>query len=216
METFLFKVRYTQISICISKVKRIALSQLKEESFMDQLKIFAVVGSIAKDSINKKLFGFVKNVAGTSISFDYFDIAALPLFSVDIENSPTPAMSDFKKRIAQADGVFFVTPEYNRSIPGVLKNALDCASRPWGQNSWDGKPAGIMGASTGAIGTFGAQAHLRNVLSFLNMPVMPQPEFYFTYPQNVDEQGNMTEKAKGYIERYLENYGKWIRLHLSK
>lgn len=183
---------------------------------MEQLRILALVGSIAKDSINRKLFGFVKELAGDEIAFDFFDVSTLPLFSVDIENSPTPAMSDLKARIAKTDGVLLITPEYNRSVPAPLKNALDCASRPWGQNSWDGKPVGIMGASIGTIGTFGAQAHLRNVLAFLNMPAMPQPEFYFNYTANVDENGRPNESSKEHIKKYLERFKFWVRAHLTK
>ena len=183
---------------------------------MGQLRILALAGSISKDSINRKLFGFVKDLAGDDIAFDFFDVGTLPLFSVDIENTPTSAMSDLKARIAKADGVLLVTPEYNRSIPAPLKNALDCASRPWGQNSWNGKPAGIMGASIGAIGTFGSQAHLRNVLAFLNMPLMPQPEFYFNFTANVDDAGRPNESSKEHIVKYLEKFKVWVREHMQK
>lgn len=183
---------------------------------MEKLNILVLVGSIAKESINRKLFGFVRDLAGDEIAFDFFDVASLPLFSVDLENSPTLAMSDLKARIAKADGVLLVTPEYNRSIPAPIKNALDCASRPWGQNSWDGKPVGIMGASTGAIGTFGAQAHLRNVVTFLNMPLMPQPEFYFNFTANVDKDGKPTESTKEHIVKYLEKFKTWVRAHAAK
>jgi chromate reductase len=180
---------------------------------MEQLRVLGLVGSISKNSINRKLFGFVKDIAGDEIAFDLFDIAALPFFSVDIEKTPTPAMVDFKSRIAKADGILIVTPEHNRSFPAPLKNALDCASRPSGQNSWDGKPAGIMGASPGAIGTFGAQAHLRNVLSFLNMPTLPQPEFYFNFSLNVDTECRLNESSKEHIAKYLGKFKTWIRAH---
>jgi chromate reductase len=183
---------------------------------MTQLRILALVGSVHKNSINRKLFGFVKDAADDEVEFDLFDVATLPFYSADTEDNPSAALVDLKARIAKADGVLFVTPEYNRSVPAPLKNALDGASRPWGQNSWDGKPAGIMGASTGTLGTFGAQAHLRNILAFLNMPALPQPEFYFNFSANVDDRGELNETSKGFIVKYLEKFKAWVRAHPSR
>jgi chromate reductase len=119
---------------------------------------------------------------------------------------------DFKKRILAADGVFVITPEYNRSIPGVLKNALDWGSRPWGENSWSNKPAAIMGASTGAISTFGAQQHLRNVMSFLNMHVMSQPEYYLNFTANVNSDGVLSKSSLEFAANFMKAVEKWVEI----
>lgn len=179
---------------------------------MAKLKILALVGGISKDSINRRLFGFFKAQAGDRMELDLFDAASLPFFSQDIENDPPTAVRDLKSRIAACDGVLLVTPEYNRSFPGVLKNALDWGSRPWGQSAWGGKPAGIIGASIGAIGTFGAQNHLRQVLSFLDMPAMSQPEFYFTLPNHL-EGDDLTARAKEFLNAYIEAFEAWVSKH---
>lgn len=179
---------------------------------MAKEKILVLVGGISKDSINRRLFGFFEVRASGGMAFDLFDTASLPFFSQDIENDPPPVVKDFKSRIAACDGVLLVTPEYNRSFPGVLKNALDWGSRPWGQSAWSGKPAGIIGASVGAIGTFGAQNHLRQVLSFLNMPVLCQPEFYFTLPNHL-EGDDISADAKKFLDGYIAALQAWVGKH---
>ncbi len=179
---------------------------------MAKLKILTLVGGISKGSINRQLFGFLKEQTGDRMELDFFDVASLPFFSQDIENDPPAAVKDLKARIAACDGVLLITPEYNRSFPGVLKNALDWGSRPWGQNAWAGKPAGIMGASIGAIGTFGAQNHLRQVLTFLDMPTMCQPEFYFTLPNHLEGNG-LTARAKEFLEGYIAKFEAWVKGH---
>ncbi|MDR3330994.1 MAG: NAD(P)H-dependent oxidoreductase, partial [Synergistaceae bacterium] len=143
---------------------------------MGHLRIFTLVGGISRDSLNQKLFEFFKEAAG-GMDLDQFDIKSLPFFSQDIENDPPERVRDLKSRIKSCDGVLIVTPEYNRSFPGVLKNALDWGSRPHGQGVWGGKPVGLIGTSPGAMGTFGAQSQMRQILSFLDMRIMCQPEF---------------------------------------
>ena len=170
--------------------------------------MFTMVGGISSQSINRKLFEQIKDYA--KLDFDLFEIAALPFFSQDIEDNPPAAVMDFKKRAAAADGVLIITPEYNRSMPGVLKNALDWGSRPPGQNIWNNKPAAIMGASGGAIGTFGAQQHLRNVVSFLNMHAMSQPEFYFNFAGSSDQSGKINAASMEFIHKFLDAAADWV------
>jgi chromate reductase len=172
-------------------------------------KIFVLVGGICEDSLNRKLFGFFKEAASDTMEFDQFEIKTLPFFSQDLENNPPQAAADFKERIKASDGVLVITPEYNRSFPGVLKNALDWGSRPQGRNLWAGKPAGIIGTSPGAIGTFGAQGQLRQVMSFLDLRTMNQPEFYFSFPKEL-ENGKLPASAYDFLKKYVEEFRKWV------
>ncbi|MDR1514147.1 MAG: NAD(P)H-dependent oxidoreductase [Synergistaceae bacterium] len=164
-------------------------------------RILVFVGGICKDSINKKLFGFFKEAAGETLEFDEFEIKSLPFFSQDIEDNPPSEVVDLKARIKACSGVLLITPEYNRSFPGVLKNALDWGSRPYGQNLWSGKPAGLIGTSPGAIGAFGAQNQLRQVLNFLDFRTMNQPEFYFTFPREL-ENGKLPHSANEFLKSH--------------
>jgi NAD(P)H-dependent FMN reductase len=178
---------------------------------MKKINILALVGGISRDSLNKKLYNAVKERAPGNINLFTFDISKIPFFSQDIENDPPDNIIEFKDLIREADAVLFITPEYNRSFPGVLKNAIDWGSRPYGQNLWDKKPAGVMGATISSVGTFGAQHHLRQVLAYLNLSVMGQPEFYFTSKKSFDEYGNLTdEKTKQFIENYWKAFNEWI------
>jgi chromate reductase len=172
--------------------------------------LIVLIGGISRQSINRKLFAQLKTVS--AMEFDLFEIAALPFFSQDLEVELPAEVVDFKKRIKAAEGVLVITPEYNRSIPGVLKNALDWGSRPWGENSWSDKPAAIMGASTGAVATFGAQQHLRNVMSFLNMHVMSQPEYYLNFTANVNSDGILNPGAMGIAANFMKAADKWFKI----
>lgn len=176
---------------------------------MSALKIGAIVGSLAKASINRKLAQALTGLAPEGVEF--FDISIdLPLYSYDYDADYPQAGKDLKAAIEGADGIIIVTPEYNRSIPGGLKNALDWASRPWGQNSFNGKPLAVIGTSPGAIGTAVAQAALRPVLGFLNVAQMNQPEAYIQFKSDLlDEQGKVTnadtEKfLRGWVESFVE------------
>src|ERR1700748_1393271 len=146
---------------------------------MSQYKIALVVGSLRRDSFNRRLGRAAAKLAPSEFFFHEIRIDDLPLYNQDTETTPTEPVQRLKKEIAAADGVVFVTPEYNRSFSGVLKNAIDHASRPYGQNAWAGKPAGILSASVGAAGGSMAQQHLRNVLAYLDMPTLAQPEVFF-------------------------------------
>jgi NAD(P)H-dependent FMN reductase len=180
---------------------------------MTNIKILTLVGGISRDSLNKKLFNAVKDLAPKEYEITSFDISKIPFFSQDIENDPPDIVTEFKELIRESDAALFITPEYNRSFPGVLKNAIDWGSRPYGQNLWDKKPAGVMGATISSVGTFGAQHHLRQVLAYLNLSVMGQPEFYFTNKNSFDESGKLQdEKTRGFIRDYWEAFSEWIKL----
>jgi len=176
---------------------------------MGKPKVLALVGGISRGSINRKLFGFFKEASKDKFDAEIFEIAELPHFSQDIENDPPEIVSDFKSRVQGADAVLIVTPEYNRSFPGVLKNALDWGSRPPGQSVWAGKPTGIIGTSPGAIGTFGGQNQLKQVLSFLDMDTMRQPEFYLTFSEEMG-QGKLPERTAGFLQKYIDAFERWI------
>jgi len=178
---------------------------------MKEKRILTLVGGIGRDSINKKLFRAMDELSPENTKLLTFDLSTLPYFSQDLEMDPPDNVTVFKDEIRQADALLLITPEYNRSFPGVLKNALDWGSRPYGQNLWNKKPAGVMGASIGNTGTFGAQHHLRQVLAYLNVPTMGQPEFYFNGSKSFDESGKLIdEKTKQHIQAYWKAFVEWI------
>jgi chromate reductase len=173
------------------------------------LKIAVVVGSLRKDSMNKKLAQALGKLAAGKMEFQFIEIGDLPLFNQDLEASVPASVTKFKTEIESADGVLFVTPEYNRSIPGVLKNAIDWGSRPYGKSSWSAKPAAICGTSPGAIGTAVAQAHLRSITAgFLNMPTMGQPEMYFQWKDGlIDADGTVTnDDTKKFLQGFVDKF----------
>jgi len=143
---------------------------------MSEYQIAVITGSLRKESFNRQLADAIIKLAPAGFSFTHLEIGDLPLYNQDDDEQPAESVKRLKAGIQKARGLLFVTPEYNRSLPGVLKNALDHASRPYGQNAWAGKPGGVIGASIGAIGTAMAQQHLRNILAYLDVPVMGQPE----------------------------------------
>ena len=178
---------------------------------MASIEILTLVGGISRKSLNKKLFAAIKELAPQQLVLRTFDISKLPHFSQDLEDDPPDSVIKFKDLIRESDAVLLITPEYNRSFPGVLKNALDWGSRPYGQNLWDKKPAGVMGATISSVGTFGAQHHLRQVLAYLNVSVMGQPEFYFTAKNSFNEDGHLTDEVtKKHIQHYLDAFISWI------
>lgn len=177
-------------------------------------KIAIIVGSIRKDSSNLKLAKALEKLGADKFSVTHVRIDDLPLFNQDLESNPPASVVRLKKEIDSADGVLFVTPEYNRSIPGVLKNAIDWASRPYGKNSFAGKPAAICGTSPGAIGTAVAQAHLRSVVAgFLDAVLMGQPELYLTFKEGlIDADGAVsnpdTQKfLQGFVDKFSAHVG---------
>jgi len=181
---------------------------------MSQLKIAVVIGSLRKDSFNRKLALALAHLAPEGVTFEHVEIGDLPLYDQDDDKNQSAPVKRLKGEISAADGVLFVTPEYNRSMPGVLKNAIDQASRPYGQSAWAGKPAGVIGVSVGAIGTALAQQHLRNVLSYLDMPVLGQPEAFIQNKEGLfDDKGHVAEGSKQFLQGWVEKYVAWVRQH---
>jgi chromate reductase len=181
---------------------------------MSQYKIAVVVGSLRKDSFNRKLASAIAKLAPPEFSFKQVQIGDLPLYNQDDDANQAESVKQLKNEISAAQGLLFVTAEYNRSIPGVLKNAIDHASRPYGQNAWEGKPAGVLGTSVGAIGTAMAQQHLRNVLAYLNVPTLGQPEAFIQAKDGLfDEAGNIGGDSKQFLQNWMDRYVAWVKKH---
>ena len=175
-------------------------------------KIAVIVGSLRKESFSRKLAKAIAAVAPAHLQFDFVDIGGLPHFNQDLEPAPPEAWTAFRDQVRGADAVLFVTPEYNRALPGVLKNAIDVGSRPYGQSVWNGKPAAVVSNSPGAIGGFGAYHHLRQSLVFLNMPTVNQPETYVGgVAQMFDENGELTnESTREFLTGFAQTFADGI------
>ncbi len=183
---------------------------------MNQYQIAVVVGSLRRDSFNRKLANAVAKLAPAEFSFQQAQIGDLPLYNQDDDASPADSVKRLKAEIKAAQGILFVTAEYNRSIPGVLKNAIDLASRPYGQSAWAGKPAGVLGASPGAVGTAIAQQHLRNVLAYLDVPTLGQPEAFIQVKDGLfDEAGNIGAGSKKFLQDWMDRYVAWVKKHAA-
>jgi chromate reductase len=181
-------------------------------------RIAVIVGSLRKDSFNLKLAKALATMAPPTLALEIIDIGQLPLFNQDWEASPPAAVTEFKQRIKAADGVLFVTPEYNRSVPGVLKNAIDVGSRPYGQSAWSGKPGAVVSASPGAIGGFGANQHLRQSMVFLDVPMLQQPEAYIGGVATLfDKAGAFANDAtRELMQKFLQAYAQWVERHAPR
>ncbi|MGV2288282.1 NAD(P)H-dependent oxidoreductase [Trinickia sp. YCB016] len=181
-------------------------------------KIAVTVGSLRRDSFNKALSHAIVKLASADFAFEFLDIGSLPLYSQDYDADFPEAALHFKQRIEAADGLLFVTPEYNRSIPGVLKNALDWGSRPWGSNSWGGKPGAVLGTSPGATGTALSQQHLRNVLAYLDVATLGQPEMFIKHADGViDADGNVAnDHTRNFLHKFVHRYESWVKRHVTK
>jgi chromate reductase len=183
---------------------------------MSRYQIAFIVGSLRKDSFNKQLADALLKLAPPEFSSNRVQIGDLPLYNQDDDEHPAEPVVRMKNAIRAAQGILIVTPEYNRSIPGVLKNALDHGSRPSGRNVWAGKPAGIIGVSPGNGGTAMAQQHLRNVLSFLDVPVLRQPEAYIQMREGLfDDAGNIGLGSRQYLQNWMDHYVIWIKKHVD-
>ena len=181
---------------------------------MQPLKIAVIVGSLRRDSFNRRLANALVKLGPNDFAFTQVPIHDLPLYNQDDDDKPAETVLRLKAQIAAAQGLLFVTPEYNRSIPGVLKNAIDHASRPYGQSAWAGKPAGVIGASVGAIGTSMAQQHLRNILAYLDMPTLGQPEaFIHANAALFDSAGQLSDSPKKFLQAWMDRYAAWVRQH---
>jgi len=185
---------------------------------MKKYKIAVIVGSLRKESFNLKTAKALIALAPESLSLELLSIADLPMFNEDLEATPPNEWVTFREKIKAADGLLFLTPEYNRSVPGVLKNAIDVGSRPYGQNSWDGKPGAIVSISIGNISGFGANHHLRQSLVFVNVPTMAQPEAYIADASGLfDDKGNLTkESTKGFLTNFMSAFEKWVDTNAKK
>jgi chromate reductase, NAD(P)H dehydrogenase (quinone) len=177
------------------------------------VRILGIAGSLRRDSYNRATLRAATELAPEGASIDVFELDGLPGFNQDEEQNPPAKVVELKRRIREADAILFVTPEYNYSVPGVLKNAIDWASRPYGDSAWNGKPAAIMGASIGAIGTARAQYHLRQMMVFLNMFPINQPEVMIgNASKRFDAQGNLTDEGtKEFIRQLLQSLVDWTR-----
>ncbi|MGV3682995.1 MAG: NADPH-dependent FMN reductase [Acidovorax sp.] len=182
---------------------------------MSNVQIAVIVGSLRKDSFNRKLATAIERLAPADFKFTQLRIDDLPLYNQDDDGNQAASVLRLKSEVKAAQGLLFVTPEYNRSIPGVLKNALDHGSRPYGQSAWGGKPAGVIGASVGAIGTALAQQHLRNVLGYLDVPTLGQPEGFIHAKEGLfDADGNVGEGSKKFLQGWVDAYVAWVKQHI--
>ena len=181
---------------------------------MSTYKIGLIVGSLRKDSYNAQLGKAVSGLLPANFQVEPISID-LPLYNQDLDTALPPAVVAFKQKVESVQGLLFCTPEYNRSFPGVLKNAIDWGSRPWGKSSWTGKPTGILGASPSQVGTALAQEHLRMVLSALDMPVLTAPMIFVQYTQGlVDADGKITNEAIGkFVQGFVDRYVPWVEKH---
>ena len=181
---------------------------------MSSIKIAVLVGSLRKDSFNRKLALALPALAPQDFSFESLEIGDLPLYNQDDDASPAEPVKRLKAQISGSQGLLFVTPEYNRSIPGVLKNAIDHASRPYGQSAWAGKPAGVIGVSVGAIGTALAQQHLRNVLAYLDVPTLGQPEAFIQNKDGLfDANGQIGADSRKFMQAWMDKYVAFVKLN---
>jgi chromate reductase len=181
---------------------------------MAEYQIAVVVGSLRRDSFNAKLAKAIMKLCPPEFSCHLSQISDLPLYNQDDDANPAESVKRLKSEIKSAQGVIFVTPEYNRSMPGVLKNALDHASRPYGQSVWQGKPAGVIGVSPGTIGTAIAQQHLRTTLAYLDMPTLNQPEAFIQMKEGLfDEAGNIGEASRKFIQNWVDHFVAWVKKH---
>ncbi len=179
---------------------------------MAQKKIAVFVGSLRKESFNRKMAKALIACAPESLELEIVEIGGLPLYNQDLDDNPPAVWTEFRQYILSFDGLLFVTPEYNRSVPAVLKNAIDVASRPYGKSVWNGKPGAVVSVSPGAIGGFGANHHLRQSLVFLNVPAMQQPEAYIGNAASLfDEKGNLAnDSIREFAVKYMQAFAAWV------
>jgi chromate reductase len=170
------------------------------------------VGSLRKESLNRKMAKALIELAPPSLKLEIVEIGDLPLYDADMDTDAPKPWAKLRERVKKADAVLFVTPEYNRGVPGGLKNAIDVASRPYGDNAWNGKPGAVISVSPGAIGGFGSNHHLRQSLVFLNVPTMQQPEMYIGGADKMfDESGKLiNEKTREFLTKGMAAFEKWI------
>lgn len=181
-------------------------------------RIAVIVGSLRRESFNRQLAEALAKLAPRELGFAPVRIDDLPLYDQDDDSHQAEPVRRMKTQVADAQGLLFVTPEYNRSVPGVLKNAIDQGSRPYGQSAWAGKPAGIVGISVGAIGTAVAQQHLRTILAYLDVPTLGQPEVFLQYQPGffAPDGGIAKDDTKQFLQKFMDRYVEWVRHHADR
>jgi chromate reductase, NAD(P)H dehydrogenase (quinone) len=175
-------------------------------------RVAVLVGSLRAEAFSRKLASALAELAPAALQLEVVEIGQLPHYNQDLDTQPPAEWTGFRERVRSADAVLFVTPEYNRSVPGVLKNAIDIGSRPYGHSVWDGKPGAVVSVSPGAVGGFGANHHLRQSLVFLNVPAMPQPEAYIGGAAKLfDESGALTNPGtREFLQTFMTAFAQWI------
>ena len=180
---------------------------------MSRHNIAVLVGSLRRESYNRQLANVLATLFAPDFSLQQLEIGDLPLYNQDQDSDQPAPTRRLKSEIAAADGVIFVTPEYNRSVPGVLKNAIDHASRPYGESAWKGKPAGVLGVSVGAPGTSMAQQHLRNMLAYLDMPTLGQPEIFLQVREGMFANGTIAKAdTRAFLQSWVDAYSAWVNM----
>lgn len=182
-------------------------------------KVGVFVGSLRKDAYSRQVARLLASLAPTALTLEVIEIRPLPFYDPDLDTAAPPAAwTEFRQAVAAVDAVLFVTPEYNRSVPAALKNALDVGSRPYGANVWAGKPGAVVSVSPGALGGFGANHHLRQSLVFLDVPTLQQPEAYLGHVDRLfDTSGDLTEDwARDFLTGFLVAYAAWIETNLGR
>jgi chromate reductase, NAD(P)H dehydrogenase (quinone) len=181
----------------------------------DIRRVAVLVGSLRRESLNRKAANALAAMAPASLKLEIVEIGDLPLYNDDLESAVPPAWAAFRERVRAMDAALFVTPEYNRSVPGLLKNAIDVGSRPYGKSVWSGKPCGVVSVSPGALGAFGANHHLRASFVFLDMPAMQQPEAYIGGAGTIfDAAGKITsDGTRQLFEKYIAAFAAWVEKH---
>lgn len=180
--------------------------------------VAVVVGSLRKESFCRKIAHALAEYAPANLQLQIVEIGALTLYNQDLDEAPPASWVTFREKIKKADALLFVTPEYNRSTPGVLKNAVDIGSRPYGHSVWNGKPGAVLSATPGGLGAFGANHHLRQALVFLNVPTMQQPEGYYANAGTFfDDAGRVTnEDTKRHLKQFIDAFGNWVEKILEQ
>ncbi|KWR88818.1 NADPH-dependent FMN reductase [Cupriavidus sp. IDO] len=180
--------------------------------------VAVLVGSLRKGAFSRKMANALIALAPPQLKLEIVEIGNLPLYNQDLDEHPPKEWTTFRERIRRADAVLFVTPEYNRSVPAPLKNAIDVGSRPYGSSAWDGKPGGVISVSPGATGGFGANHHLRQSLVFLNVPALQQPEAYIGGADKLfDESGALAnDSTRGFLGKYLTAYANWVERNAAR
>lgn len=181
---------------------------------MSQYRVAVLVGSLRKDSFNRQLAQALARMAPEGFLLEEIAIDALPLYNQDADGNEVEVVKRFRAQIAAAQALLFLTPEYNRSIPGVLKNAIDQGSRPYGHSVWGGKPGAVLGVSVGATGTALAQQHLRNVLAYLDVPLLGQPEMFIQAKDGLfTDDGAIGEASHAFVQAWWQRYAQWVKQH---